>query len=300
MRLFWVVVIAAVAGVGVMAWGEDSARAPQELEVLAPATTTPQALPSPAPVTPVRPMARIDEKPPASPSVALAEPGKSPVESEMTIHDFPSGPNRRPHQVETKTWTLAESRASMKDMVRELRSLKQGSPEFNAVKDQLYSALDVYISALEAADPLGIDQEFVADLGSMLDSDVEAAHWASMWALGNLAYRGQRLTPPDSLLQRVIGYAESGTASERPVAVEALDRLRDVRACPQLLKLAEGDDPALAGQARQALGGLMSAYPVEGAGVDVRLWWERLPADLKNPPSQDSPAVHSYWRSRKR
>ena len=242
-------------------------------------------------------MARIDEKPPAIPSVVQAEPGKGPAESEVKMGELPVVQDRRPHQVETKTSTLAESRASMKDLVRELRSLKQGSPEFNAVKDQLYSALDVYISVLEVADPLGIDQEFVADLGFMLEGDVEAARWASMWAFGNLAYRGQRLAPSGDQLRQIMDYARSGTLSERGVAVEALDRLREARAFPILLDIVENSkDPGLAGQARVALANLMQAYPVEGANGDARVWWERLSPEIKDAIAPAGPAAHPFWR----
>lgn len=202
-------------------------------------------------------------------------------------------------QVLDAVFDRASSRLTMKSMVDSLRNLKPGSEEFNRIKNDLYNTLNAYIEDMEVVDPQGIDEAFMEDMGTMLDSDVEAAHWAAMWALGNVAYRGQRLTPPDSAVKRIMELAEHGTASERPVAIEALDRLREVRAYPQLLKLAEGDDPALAGQARQALGGLMSAYPVEGAGVDVRLWWERLPPELKNPSLQQKPVGHPFWRRRK-
>ncbi|MGE4157823.1 MAG: HEAT repeat domain-containing protein [Planctomycetota bacterium] len=204
-----------------------------------------------------------------------------------------------PMQGQATPFDRGSSRRTMKSMVDSLRNLKPGSEEFNSIKNDLYNTLNAYIEDMEAVDPQGIDEAFMEDMGSMLDSDVEAAHWAAMWALGNVAYRGQRLIPSDDQMSRIITLAGHGTASERPVAVEALDRLRDLRACPLLLEVAGGTDPELASQARRALGNLMSAYPVEGAGVDVNLWWEKLPLELRSPSPQQKPVGHPFWRQRK-
>lgn len=305
MKLYWAVAMAVGTGAVAMVVGEASGRkmALQPIEV---STVTMPAKPTevvPAVDTPTRKVAEVAVAPAPAATVQTKEPNlPQGAEDEEECDPIEECEVITCHvESEIQRMDRPAARNSIRSMVDSLRNLKQGSPEFNAIKDALYSTLESYINDLERVDPQGCDEAFVADLGSMLESDVEAAHWASMWALGGLAYRGQRLAPTGTQLQRIVDYARSGTPGEKGVAVEALDRMREARAFPLLQDIVEGqEDARLTSQARVAVANLMNAYPVPDAGGNPRIWWERLSPEIKNAVLADSPTPHPIWRRGRR
>lgn len=105
----------------------------------------------------------------------------------------------------------------MRKLVDELRGHKAGTPEFNACKNKLYAELQARTQILK---PGVSDKDLIAELDVMLGSDVEAAHWAALWAF-------QKVRPSEFQLKRIMDFADHGTASEKQVAAETLHRLRN-------------------------------------------------------------------------